>query len=209
MLSPHIGSAFFYILAAIFTDYMKNLLFVLLLMPMLVCAQNDEAPIRNNELRVDVLSIVAFSKINLSYERFLNNDFSLGVTFGYANSQKVNDDFDSGYRSTLPKYEVLPFVRYNLSKGQSGFYFAEVFASANAGDFRETVRATDASGNGYYTIQKDDYFDIALGGGLGYKMYFNEKIAAEFLVGFGTNLIDKDKSPDVISRVGLSVGYRF
>ncbi len=172
-------------------------------------AQEEISINGNNEFRVDVLSVVAFSKLNISYERFVNQDFSVGVTFGYADSKKVNDDFDSGYRSTLPKYEVVPFVRYNLSKGQTRFYFAEVFASANAGDFRDTNRLVDAQGNGYYAIQKDDYFDIAIGAGLGYKMYFSEKIAAELLVGFGTNLIDRAKSPDVISRVGLSVGYRF
>ncbi|MBF6608605.1 MAG: DUF3575 domain-containing protein [Flavobacterium sp.] len=188
---------------------MKKVICILLLLPIFAAAQDDPAPIKNNEFRIDVLSIVAFSKLNVSYERFLNKDFSIGVTVGYSDSKKINDDFDSGYRSTLPKYEVLPFVRYNLSKGQQRFYFAEIFASANAGDFRETVRLTNETGNGYYTIQKDDYFDIALGGALGYKMYFNDKFAAEFLVGFGTNLLDRDKSPDVVSRVGLSVGYRF
>lgn len=188
---------------------MKKLLFVLLFSPLFAQAQDETPLTRKNELRVDVLSIVAFSKLNLSYERFLNKDFSVGVTFGYADSKKVNDDFDSGYRSTLPKYEVLPFVRYNLSKGQTRFYFAEVFASANAGDYRESVRLTDTNGNGYYAIQKNEYFDVALGGALGYKMYFDEKFAAEFLVGFGTNLIDRSISPDVITRVGLSVGYRF
>lgn len=188
---------------------MNKLLALLLLAPMALWAQEETSLKGNNEFRVDVLSAIAFSKLNLSYERFLNDDFSVGVTFGYADSKKVNDDFDSGFRSTLPKYEAVPYVRYNLSKGQTRFYFAEVFASANAGDFRETVRLLDNSGNAYYTIQKDNYFDIALGAGLGYKMYFSEKFAAEFLVGFGTNLIDKSNSPDVISRVGLSVGYRF
>ena len=33
--------------------------------------------------------------------------------------------------------------------------------------------------------------------------------AVEFLVGFGVNTIDTEKSPDVFSRVGLSFGYRF
>lgn len=188
---------------------MNKLLALLLFVPIALSAQEETSLKGSNEFRVDLLSAVAFSKLNLSYEKFLNNDFSVGVTFSYADSKKVNDDFDSGFRSTLPKYEVVPYVRYNLSKGQSRFYFAEVFASANAGDFRETVRLVDNLGNGYYAIQKDDYFDIAVGAGLGYKMYFAEKFAAELLVGFGTNLIDRAKSPDVISRVGLSVGYRF
>ena len=188
---------------------MKKLLVILLLITAGVHAQEDSANARKNEFRIDLLSLIVSSKLNVSYERFLNDDFSVGVTGSYADSKKVNDDFDSGYRSTLPKLEINPYVRYNLSKGKAGYYFAEIFASANSGDYRETVRMTDGNGNGYYTIQKDGYFDVALGGGLGYKMYFKDKIAAELLVGFGRNLIDTDKSPDIISRVGLSIGYRF
>ncbi|HEU0136242.1 MAG TPA: DUF3575 domain-containing protein [Flavobacterium sp.] len=188
---------------------MKKWVFILLLSTVGVQAQQDSAAVRKNELRIDLLSLIASSKLNLSYERFLNRSFSVGLTGSYADSKSVNEDFDSGYRSTLPKLEVIPYVRYNLSKGKAGYYFAEAFASANSGDYRETVRLTDTNGNGYYTVKKDSYFDVALGGGLGYKMYFGEKIAAELLVGFGSNLIDKSKSPDVISRVGLSVGYRF
>ena len=99
-------------------------------------------------------------------------------------------------------------MRYKLSEGVSRFYFAEVFASANGGDFREIVRKTD-NGVGYYEVEKSDYFDVAIGAGAGYKMYLKEQWAIELMVGFGVNTIETDKSPDVFSRVGVSVGYRF
>lgn len=188
---------------------MNKLLVFLLFVPLFLSAQEDPISLGNNEVRVDVLSAIAFSKVNISYERFLNKDFSVGVTIGYSDSKKINDDFDKGFRTTLPKYNAIPYIRYNLSKGQTRFYFAEVFVAANSGEFRETIRDVNATGNGYYTIQKSDYFDVAIGAGLGYKMYFADKFAAEFLVGFGTNLIDRSTSPDVISRVGLNIGYRF
>lgn len=53
------------------------------------------------------------------------------------------------------------------------------------------------------------YTDVALGGSVGYKMYFNESIAMEVLVGYGYNLTNTEKSPDKISRVGINIGYRF
>lgn len=192
---------------------MKKFLFILLLSSQFMNAQDstsktDSTDFRKNEVRVNVVSLVA-SKINLTYERFLNPRFSLGLSGSYADSKKLNDDFDEGYRNTVPKYEITPFVRYNLSKGLYSFYFAEVFVCANGGDFKEKVRLIDGNGNGYYENQKSNYSDVALGGSLGYKIYFQKKIAVELLVGFGKNLIDTDKSPDVISRVGLNVGYRF
>ena len=164
---------------------------------------------KKNEVRIDALSIIAFSKVNLTYERFIGSRFSVGLSGSYSDSKKINDDFDQGNRNTIPKYEVVPFVRYNLSKGSKSYYFAEVFADANGGDFKETVLLTDESNNNYYAIQKSSYSDVALGGGVGYKFYIKDQFGVEFLVGFGANLLNKEKSPDIISRVGLSVSYRF
>lgn len=164
---------------------------------------------KKNEVRIDVMSLIAFSRFNLTYERFLNKGFSIGLSGSYSNSKKINDDFDAGNRNTMPKYEVIPFVRYNLSQGAASFYFAEVFVDANGGDFRETVLLTDAANNDYYAIQKSTYSDVALGAGVGYKFYIKDTFGVEFLVGFGANLLNKDKSPDIMSRVGLGASYRF
>jgi len=164
---------------------------------------------KRNEFRVDLLSLAVSSKMNLTYERFLNSSFSVGLSGSYTNSAKVNEDFDQGNRNNSPKYEVTPFVRYNLSKGISSFYFAEVFVAANGGDFRETVLLTDENNNGYYTIQKTKYSDVAVGAGVGYKFYIKDRFGLELLVGFGSNLFNKEKSPDILSRVGLGFSYRF
>jgi hypothetical protein len=63
---------------------------------------------RKNEVRVNVLSLIAFSKMNLTYERYVGKKFSVGVTGNYVNSDKVNEDFDDGNRDNNPKYEVTP-----------------------------------------------------------------------------------------------------
>ncbi|MBS7786825.1 DUF3575 domain-containing protein [Flavobacterium sp. CYK-55] len=187
---------------------MKKYIFFFLLAAPSLLAQADLEK-KHNEFRVELVTAIVSSKANLTYERFLSRRFSTGLTLSYANSKKVNDDFDEGNRNTIPKYEVVPFARYNLSNGQRSFYFAEVFLSANGGDFRETVLKTDALGNDYYVIEKSKYSDVAAGAGVGYKYYIKDKVGIEFLVGFGSNMFNKDKSPDIISRVGLSFGYRF
>jgi hypothetical protein len=188
---------------------MKKTLFIILLFSFASQAQETDLEAKKNEFRFDVLSVIITSKTSISYEYFLINNYSFGVNVNYSNSKKLNDDFDDGYRNNVPKYEINPYLRYRLSEGKSRYYFAEVFSSINGGDFREIVRLVDDSGNAYYTTQKSIYNDVALGGSLGYKMYFKESLALEFLVGFGSNLINKEKSPDVISRVGLNLGYRF
>ncbi len=188
---------------------MNRILLLLLFVSQAALAQEESAMLdKKNEFRIDALSLIAQGKLNLSYERFLNKDFSVGVTGSYSNSDKITEDYKAGFRNNQPKYEVVPFVRYNMTASQTSFYFVEAFVSANGGSAREIVRVDDGS-VAHYEIIEEDYSDVAIGGSLGYKIYFKEKFGVEFLVGFGSNLIDKDKSPDVISRVGLSLGYRF
>jgi hypothetical protein len=189
---------------------MKKLFSLLLLCTLLSQAQqNTIIANKKNEFRVDLLSVIAFGKASLSYERFFDGDFSTGFNVNFSNSNKLNDDFDNGYRNNLPKFEFNPYVRYALSKSKSRYYFAEIFGSYNGGDYKEIVRLVDENNIGYYATQKSKYTDFALGGSLGYKMYFKDAIALEFIVGFGSNLTNKAKSPDVISRVGINLGYRF
>jgi Protein of unknown function (DUF3575) len=191
---------------------MKKLILIFLLGFQFIQAQ-DTIPKsvlyqKKNEFRIDVLSM-AFSRYNLTYERFLTKNFSVGLSGVFSNNKKTKDDFDQGNIKSFSKYELIPFVRYNLSQGQRSFYFAEIFADINGGDFREIVLLTDASNINYYAIQKSNYSDLGLGAAVGYKYYIKDQFGIEVLVGFGSNLFNKDKSPDILSRVGLGVSYRF
>ncbi|MDI1316636.1 DUF3575 domain-containing protein [Flavobacterium sp.] len=188
---------------------MKKIFNLLLLFSLASQAQdNTVLANKKNEFRIDVLSAIVYAKASLSYERYFAKDFSTGFNVNFSNSNKLNDDFDNGYRNNIPKFEFNPYIRYALSKSKSRYYFAEIFGSYNGGDYKEIIRLTDNNID-YYTTKKSKYTDIGLGGSLGYKMYFKDSIALEFIVGFGSNLINRDKSPDVISRVGLNLGYRF
>jgi len=188
---------------------MKRIIILFFLGTFLINAQESPMANKKNEFRVDVLSAIAYGKTSFSYERFLKKDFSIGVNVNFSNNSKIEDEFNDGFRNNLPKYEINPYLRYALSKSKSRYYFAEIFASANGGDFKEIIRTNDGTSNGYYIIEKSKYTDIGLGGSLGYKMYIKQAWAIEFLVGFGKNLTNTAKSPDVISRVGINLGYRF
>src|SRR5690606_15592509 len=185
------------------------LLLILAVSPMMGQEESSSPMLgKHHEVRTDLVSLIASSRINLSYEYFINDRFSAGISGGISESKKVDEDFDRGYRNNRPRYDVSPFARYNLSQGQRSFYFAEVFAMFNGGDFKETVRKSEG-GVDYFEVEKSTYSDLAIGAGLGYKLYVADALALEFMVGYGINLIDTDKSPDNIAKVGLSVGYRF
>lgn len=191
---------------------MKKLLLLFLLSFQFMQAQ-DSIPKstlynKKNEIRVDVLA-TALTRLNITYERFLDKKYSIGISCIYSNNNKLRDDFDAGNINNFTKYEVIPFVRYNLSQGQRSFYFAEIFADINGGDFREIVLLTDAANNNYYAVEKSNFTDVAMGAAVGYKYYIKDQFGIEFLVGFGSNLFNKTKSLDIVSRVGLGVSYRF
>lgn len=192
---------------------MKKLICLFFLLPLALQAQdggeNTVLTNKKNEFRVDVLAAIVYTKASFSYERFFGKDFSTGFNVNFSNSGKLNDDFDNGYRNNVPKFEFNPYLRYALSKSKSRYYFAEIFGSYNGGDYKEIIRVGGMAMPDYYTTKKSKYTDFGLGGSLGYKMYFKDSIALEFIVGFGSNLTNRDKSPDVISRVGLNLGYRF
>ena len=191
---------------------MKKLLLLFLLSFQFMQAQ-DSIPKstlynKKNEIRVDVLA-TALTRLNITYERFIDKKYSIGISCIYSNNKKLRDDFDAGNINNFTKYEVIPFVRYNLSQGQRSFYFAEIFADINGGDFREIVLLTDAADNNYYAVEKSNFTDVAMGAAVGYKYYIKDQFGIEFLVGFGSNLFNKTKSLDIVLRVGLGVSYRF
>ncbi|WP_396150324.1 DUF3575 domain-containing protein [Flavobacterium sp.] len=189
---------------------MKKIIFIFLVFTQVLFAQeNNTFNLGKNEIKFDVVSLVALGKIHVSYERFISNDFSIGISGNFNQSKSREEDFESGKNRTLEEYQIIPFVRYSLSKSQIRYYFVEVFVSANQGKYRELERLLDQNNNGYYEAVQKDYADYAIGAALGHKFYIKEKLGVDIFVGMGKNLFSSGESPDIISRVGVNLGYRF
>jgi hypothetical protein len=190
---------------------MKIYLFaILLFIPILLQAQQDSSTSssilnKKNEIQFDIGKLLISSRIQLTYERFLNKDFSTGISVMSLNkNREQNKIFYSGTR----KYQIEPFVRYSLSKKTNRYFYAEVFASINGGEKTTTKRLIDSNNYGFYQIAPEKYTDLALGSAIGYKVYIKQTVSVAFNLGIGKNLFSK-LSPDVVSRVGLNLGYRF
>ncbi|MGX7666552.1 hypothetical protein [Flavobacterium pedocola] len=194
---------------------MKKLALLGLLFFQFANAQQDSTVVENpllpkkNEIRLDVVSLIAKGKLHVSYERFLKNDFSVGLSTSLRVGKRDKEDFDENFNNTLPEYEINPFVRYSLSKSHKTFYFVEAFMSVNGGKYKELKHMPDGLGNNYVLVVEDNYTDLAIGGAVGYKLYFSDKYAVELFVGVGKNLLNTDVSPTYVQRVGANFGYRF
>lgn len=189
---------------------MKKLFFIFLLFSQISFAQDQNSfDLGKNEIKFDVVSLVASGRIHVSYERFLSDVFSVGISGNFNEGKSLEEDYNKGNSRTLEDYQIIPFVRYSLSKSQIRYYFVEVFVSANQGKHREIERLLDQNNNGFYQAVDKDYSDFAIGAAVGHKFYIKEKLGIDIFVGMGKNLFSSGESPDIVSRVGINVGYRF
>ena len=162
---------------------------------------------KKNEVKIDVLNLAAFGKLGISYERFLNQDFSVGITGMMFNKKSKTDDFLTDDTRTLIDYQVIPYVRYAMSKSATNLYYLEGFVNFNGGEFKELTTLNNGVAD-YVVVTRNDYSDIALGGSVGYKLYFKESFVVDLNVGIGKNLFNED-SPSTVARLGINLGYRF
>lgn len=160
------------------------------------------------EIRTNVLSAISQGGYNLSIEKKTSTAFSYGISFTKTLSPSLESKYENGNKSHLPEWDLTPFVRYKFSDSNRSYYFAEAFTAINQGKYKTIIRNTAAE-YAVYQIEKGNYIDLALGGSMGYHILIKNNWTAEFLVGFGSNLLQRAKSPDVVSRVGLSIGYQF
>lgn len=162
---------------------------------------------KKNEIKLDVLNLTAFGKLGVSYERFLNQDFSVGITGLIFNKKSKNDDFLTDDTRTKIDYQVIPYVRYALSKSATNLYYLEGFININGGEYKELKTFNNGTAD-YVLITRNDYNDVALGGAVGYKLYFKERFVLDLTVGLGKNLF-QENSPSTVARLGINLGYRF
>ena len=162
---------------------------------------------KKNEIKVDVLNLIGNGRLGISYERFLNKDFSVGITGLAFNKSNKKEDFLKDDTRTMIEYQVIPYVRYAMSKSATNLYYLEAFSNINGGQYKELKTLNNGAAD-YVVVTKKDYNDIALGAAVGYKLYFKESFVIDLTVGIGKNLFNSD-SPSTVSRLGLNLGYRF
>lgn len=162
---------------------------------------------KKSELKIDVFHFVTYGRLGISYERFLNKDFSGGITGIFLNKKTTRDNFLTDDTRTLIDYQIIPYVRYALSKSATNLYYLEGFVNVNGGNYKELTHLNNGSAD-YVVITKHRYTDLALGGSIGYKLYLKECFVIDLTVGIGKNIL-QENSPSTVARMGINLGYRF
>jgi len=160
-----------------------------------------------HEIKFDVLGYFVNKKVQVSYEYQKNLQWYVGTSIALHNNSDRKNSFSYDKYFNLPKYEVVPYVRYALTDDQIKFVFLEGFVSFNGGKHKDLEQIQD-NGSVYYQIKNDTYFDIALGAAIGFKTIIKKRIILDLYGGTGFNMIS-DKSPRNVMRYGINLGYCF
>ena len=175
-------------------------LFVLFAVPS-ISAQDQAIPqIPKNEVKINAFNLIAFSFLDLQYEYLLNEEASFGVSILFNVGE--DDDFLDEFR----QFSFTPYYRQYFSNRYAKGFFVEGFGMLNSGDTELFDFITDEAGN---PPQNTSYTDFALGISVGGKFVTKRGFIAEIYTGIGRNLLNSDFAPEIVTRGGISLGYRF
>lgn len=171
---------------------MKKTTFILLLL-------TSTITFAQQEVKLDILDALALKTIEASYEHYLNEDSSVGVSLLF-NFEKRNSDFRYNEDQM-----ITPYFRHYFTSQRTWNTYGEVFFGYNKG--KKKTETTLIGSNQKETNYKD-YSDGALGIAAGAKYISKSGFLVDIYGGLGRNLFNKT-SPTIVPRVGVNVGYRF
>ncbi|MEE9348455.1 MAG: DUF3575 domain-containing protein [Flavobacteriaceae bacterium] len=148
---------------------------------------------QQHEVKLDVLDLVAFKTLDITYQFNLNEESSVGISL-YTPLSDNEYVFDNDIKES---FRLTPYYRHYFQLGYAGNFFADAFLSINSG----TLFLQD--------ISEMKYTDGAFGFNIG-KAYISPRgFVLEALVGGGRNLFESEGSPNFIANFAINLGYRF
>ena len=159
-------------------------------------AQENE--IKRNELKINMSNLIGFKWFDVSYERLLNEEASIGVgtLFSLDNESEGLDE----YRT----FSITPYYRQFFSSKYAQGFFVEAFTMLHSG--KDYTYNYDPYIGPYTTENK--YTDLAVGISVGGKWVTKRGFVAEVYAGIGRDLLNQSDI-EVVGRGGVSIGYRF
>ncbi len=156
---------------------------------------------QRNELKLNLPMTIFASYPEISYERLLNSDISVGASLGL----RVSDGQDYPL-----KFSLTPHFRWffggsytSLQKMAAGFFIELNSAVFTRDDLWSWY---DSESSGYSGYRKETKFGAGFGLALGWKYVSTNNWVGEVYLGGGRDLANSDQG---YARFGVSIGKRF
>jgi hypothetical protein len=161
-----------------------------------------EERLAKHEIHFNVLMPIAAKSFEVSYERILNEDTSVGIS-GFVGNHEYLD----------LQYMVSPYFRKYFSKSYASGFFMDVFLGVNQskyekwGYYNDTGDWVENYGEKYVT-------DAAFGVGAGAKFLTSDHFVGMIYGGIARNLFanipeEYYYSSEIVGKGGIYIGYRF
>jgi hypothetical protein len=149
-----------------------------------------------NELKLNLGTTIFGSFPEVTYERILDSDISVGASLGFALDKEL-------YPVNLA---LIPYVRWFFGGGAENLqkYGAGFFIEANGALFSKDTNETDFQ-NGAYVSFSENNAGAGLGLALGWKYLTRNNWVGEVYFGAGRDFANDGAYP----RLGISIGKRF
>lgn len=166
--------------------------------------------IAKNEVGVNVLNVLLFGALDVSYERLLSNHSSLAFEmFSKVFNKNEGEDVDLS-KAYAKDFSLTTKFKYFLDeeKAARGLY-AEAFGMFSNGMNERKVTRQNPTTGATEEVEVDlEFTDFALGIGVGGKFVSKQGFLIDVSFGLGRNLFHRD-SPDIVIMPAISAGYRF
>lgn len=187
-----------YIFATFKTNMKKLLIITILLFS--YYSYSQESTSKKHEVKINMISLLAMSAIDVTYEHILSQESSLGLSL-YSYVGNNNNDLGSQYRN----FSITPYYRNYFSSNYNSGFFIEAFAMYN--EYKDYGETSNPDRN--YSDSYKNTNAFALGFAAGSKWVTQKGFLAEVSLGFGRNLFTKDHERSVAGRGGITIGKQF
>ena len=153
-----------------------------------------QANAQTNEIKIDILDIIAIRALDITYEHNINEESSVGISALF-NLEKESADFRYN-----EEFVLTPYYRHYFSTTNNLKMFGDFYGALNTGNIPE--RKLEVGDDNTYT-------DFGVGLGLGVKYTSDSGFVVDVHVGAARNLFNTDYSREVVPRVGISLGKQF
>ncbi len=161
--------------------------------------ETTEKTIKKNEIKINLpYFILGFPEI--TYERLLTNQTSLGVSVAFSIDNNNSAFYDDSENDGKYNFSLIPYYRvYFEMKPNTSF-----FVDGNAALYSQ--RKTDGD---FFTDEKEGGLGFGFGFNVGTKYKTKGGWVAELSFGFTRTLINTDKLNKVFPRAGILIGKTF
>lgn len=190
------------VLLSVFTGYAQD------------SAQTQETELeiqepRKNEVSIDIMDLLAFGVLDVSYEYLLNDYSSLSLElFNKLSTKNDGDEVDLSHTYSKDFALTAKFKYFWEEKQTRGMYAMALLSLSHGKKGHDATRINSETGLEETVEVPLEFTDVAPGIGIGYKYVTNPGFFVDASAAVGRNLFH-EYSPGFTFLSSLSIGFQF